>query len=99
MASPPITLRPGGVEYVHWTATGLPTDPPIDTVQASIDGGTTWHTASVVAGVASLLVASPTATGADPSAIVATAGLREMWVRLTDTPEVVIRSGGWLRAL
>ena len=93
-----ITLKAGGVEYIHWTATGLPASPPVGSVQASIDGGTTWHTATVVDSVVSLLVASPTSTAPDPTAVEATAGTREMLVRLTDTPEVVIRSGGYLTA-
>lgn len=91
-----INLTHGGVEYIHWTATGLPDSPPADAVQASIDGGTTWHTAGVAAGVLSLLVAHPDAVTPDPTAVVAAVGTREMLVRLTDTPEVVIRSGGWL---
>ena len=96
MATTSVTLRPGGVEYVHWTATGLPVDPPIGSIEASIDGGTTWHAATLDGTTVSLLVASPTAVGPDSSAVVATLGGREMLVRLTDTPEVVIRSGGYL---
>lgn len=91
-----IVLRPGSVEYVHWQATGLPADPPVGSVQISIDDAVTWHTATVTASVVSLLVSHPDTVGADSSAVAALDGSHEMLVRLTDTPEVVIRSGGWL---
>ena len=93
-----VTLRPGAVEYVHWTATGLPDEPAVGSIEVSLDRGTTWHTATLTGAVVSLLVASPTAATPDASAVVAVAGLREMLVRFTDNPEVVIRSGGYLNA-
>ena len=90
-----ITLRPGGVEYIKWTATGLPESPPVGSVQVSLDNGATWHTATVDGGQISLLVAHPSVT--DPgTAAVAVAGTALMQVRLTDTPEVVIRDAGRL---
>ena len=92
-----ITLHPGGIEYIKWTATGLPAEPPVGSVEVSLDGGTTWHTATVTDGVIQLLVAHPSV--AEPgTAAVATPGARDMHVRLTDTPEVVIRDAGRLYA-
>lgn len=92
-----LTLRPTGVEYVHWTVTGLP-DPPAVAVDASIDGGTSWHEAIVNGTDVSLLVAGPTAVTPDPAAVVVTAGTgsRELLLRVTDTPEVIIRAAGYL---
>lgn len=93
--SDPLILRPGGVEYVKWAATGLPANPPVGSVQVSLDGGVTWHAATVDAGQIQLLVAHPSVT--EPgTAAVAVIGVKDMCVRLTDTPEVVIRDAGRL---
>lgn len=98
----PVTLRRRGVEYIHWTATGLPASPPAGSVQGSVDAGLTWHDVTVSAGryagtsTLRLLVAHPAAVTPDPAAVVATVGTVDLLVRLTDTPEVVIRPGGQL---
>lgn len=95
--SNPVVLHPGGIEYVKWTATGLPASPAVGSVEVSLDGGTTWHTATVTDGVIRLLVAHPSVT--EPgTAAVAVAGVKDMHVRLTDSPEVVIRDAGRLYA-
>lgn len=95
--STPVTLRNGGVEYIHWTVTGLPVDPPATAIEASLDNGTTWHAAAVDGTDVALLVAHPAAVAPDPLAVVAAAGgSRELLLRVTDTPEVIIRSGGFL---
>ena len=91
-----VILPSGGIEYVHWTATGLPADPAVDAVQVSIDRGLTWHNAVIASTDVSLLVAHPVSSGIDPSAVTATVGNVEMLVKLTDSSETVIRSGGWL---
>lgn len=91
-----VILPSGGQEYVHWTATDMPANPAAGSVQASIDKGLTWHDVVISGADLSLLVAHPTATGIDPSAVTASVGIREMLVKLTDSSETVIRSGGWL---
>lgn len=93
-----VTLRATGVEYIHWPVTGLPPDPPVGSIQVSLDSGASWADATLDGTVVSLLVAHPDATSPDPAAVVAGAAgtSTEMLVRFTDTPEVVIRSGGWL---
>ena len=95
--SSPLVLHPGGIEYIKWTATGLPASPPVGSVEVSLDGGTTWHTATVADGVIQLLVAHPS-VATPGAAAVATIGARDMHIRLTDTPEVVIRDAGRLYA-
>lgn len=95
--SNPVILHPGGIEYIKWAATGLPAEPPVGSVEVSLDGGAAWHTATVIDGVVQLLVAHPSVT--DPgTAAVAIEGVTEMRVRLTDSPEVVIRDAGRLYA-
>lgn len=92
-----VTLLPGAVEYIHWTVTGLPTDPPPGVVEVSIDDGATWHTGTLVGSEVRLLVAHPATVAPDPDAVVAAAGSSRMLVRITDTPEVVPRAAGTLR--
>lgn len=87
-----ITLLPGGVEYVTWTLAGLPD--PAPGVEVSLDKGTTWHPATLDAGTAKLLIAHPTSPTA--GAVTASAGQVTMLLRLTDTPEVVVRHAGTL---
>lgn len=95
--SNPVVLHPGGIEYIKWTATGLPASPAVGSVEVSLDDGTTWHAATVTDGVIRLLVAHPSVT--EPgTAAVAVAGVKGMHVRLTDSPEVVIRDAGRLYA-
>jgi hypothetical protein len=93
---PEVTLATGGVEYIHWTLSGLPTSPPVAGVSVSLDRGVTWHPAELTGGEARILLAHPAATEPDPGAVVAPRSV-EMLVRIEDTPEVVVRSGGALR--
>ena len=96
---PTITLRRGGVEYLHWRVTGLPAAVETDAVEASVDNGATWHPATVAAWAfgavtLSLLVAHPAVVPTPPGAVVLRTGPVEVLVRLTDSPEVIIRPGG-----
>ena len=87
-----IHLAPGSVEFLHWATTGLP---ETATVDVSLDGGATWHPATVGQdGTLTLLVRHPETVGADPAAVPAPAGSALMSVRVTDDPEIVIRPGG-----
>lgn len=97
MSDQTITLRPGGIEYIKWTATGLPAEPPVGSVEVSVDGGLTWHAATVTGSEVRLLVAHPD-VATPGTAAVAIEGVTEMRVRLTDSPEVVIRGAGRLYA-
>ncbi len=94
-ASTTITLK-AGQEYVYWDATGLPDDPPAGSLEASIDGGTTWTACTISGTTLSLLVAHPSFTDPDESAVIATAGAVTMQVRLTDSPEQIVRDAGRL---
>lgn len=92
-----VSIPAGGVEYIHWTLTGLTVLPSAGSVQASIDNGTTWNVATINGdGTAQLLVAHPSVTSPPSGAVVATVGSNQMWLMFTDTPEIVKRRAGTL---
>ena len=80
-------LPRGGREYFRWEFTGLPTDH--GTVEALIGGS--WHPLTMDGSTGGLLLAGP---DADPSgAVVVTDDVR-VQIRVTDNPEIIVRSGG-----
>ncbi|MFF2054100.1 hypothetical protein ACFVU2_21015 [Leifsonia sp. NPDC058194] len=79
-----------GREYFHWTFTGLPDDH--GAVEAFIDGQ--WRALTMDGAVGRLLVAGPDADST--GAVVVTADT-DVKVRVTDSPEIVVRGGGWIR--
>lgn len=89
-----LILEWGGVEFLHFALTGLPADAV--SVEVSLDGGLTWHPATVVDAVARLLVAHPEAVDPDPSAVLAPLGLHTTKVRMPDDPENLVRPAGRL---
>lgn len=97
-----VSLRPGAIEYVHWEVTGLPTNPPVGSVQVSLDDGVIWHPATVAATsvptimTIRFLVAHPSVLNPDPSAVVSRYGSSEILVRFVDDPEIVVRCAGRL---
>ena len=89
----PVTLLPGGVEFLRWRTRGLPTL-GAGAVAVSFDDGATWHPAERDGDEIRLLVAHPDTVAPASTAIVLPRGMSSMLVQLTDTPEVVIRPGG-----
>ncbi len=83
-------LPSNGREYATWTATGVPGG---GVLEAQFNGTGDWHTLEEdTPGEYRLLVAGP---DADPgTAVVLTAGRNTIEIRLTDNPEIVVRSGG-----
>ena len=79
-----------GKEYFHWTFTGLPDDH--GAVEVSIGG--VWKPLTMVGQVGSLLLAGP---NADPAGAVVVTADTLVEVRVTDTPETIIRGGGWIK--
>ena len=54
--------------------------------RATPDGDTTWTAADYAAGVATVLLAGPDAD--DTDALVVPSGGADLWIRVTDSPEV-----------
>ena len=84
-------LPPAGREYARWTLTGAD---GATALEATIDGGTTWHPLTVDGDTVTLLVAGPAAEDNPAETVVLTAGRNHVQVRATDNPEVIIRTGG-----
>lgn len=84
-------LSPAGREYARWTLTGAD---GATALEASVDGGTTWHPLTVDGATVTLLVAGPDATDNPVGTVVLSAGRNHVAVRATDNPEVIIRTGG-----
>lgn len=80
-------LPRNGVEYFSWALTGLPDDH--GPVEVNIDGA--WHALTVAGSIGKLLLAGP---DADPTGAVVVPTDQQVQVRVTDTPEVIIRGGG-----
>lgn len=93
---PPLQLHRGGIEMFYWPVSNLPADPPVGSVEISVDDELTWHAATIVAGEAKCLVAHPSVVSPPAGAAVAVLGLMPMHLRFTDTPEVVVRNAGRL---
>lgn len=81
-----------GREYFTWEFTGLPEDH--GAVEASI--GDEWHALDVDGQIGKLLVAGPDAEAGDAIVISKDTYVQ---VRVTDNPEIVVRSGGWIRLI
>lgn len=80
-------LPRAGKEFFSWTFTGLP-----DGTTAEVNIGGDWHALTMVGQVGKILLAGPDA--ADASGAVVVAADQQVQVRVTDTPEVIIRGGG-----
>lgn len=85
-----------GQEYANWTVTGGPDD---GTYQVKITKPDASHTGWLSAELVTptrirLLVAGPSKTSPDGSATVLPLGTNGVEIRLTDTPEDVLRPGG-----
>lgn len=91
-----VVFRPGSVEYIRWTARGLPEDPRVDSVHVSFDQGKTWHQAELEDEIISILVAHPSVEEPHGNAVVAKTGVSNMLVKFVDSPENVVRPGGRL---
>jgi hypothetical protein len=89
-------LPAAGIEYAHWTYSGAG-DPP-GTMAVSFDQGTTWHPLEVdgTAGLRLLLAGAEAATP-PAEAVVLPVGAHGCIVRDSDSPEVIIRSAGYIR--
>ena len=83
-------LTRDGREYFHWTFTGLPDDHGAVEVQI----GGQWCALTMDGSVGRLLVAGP---DADPTGAIVVSTDTDVKVRVTDSPEVVVRGGGWIR--
>lgn len=75
-----------GREYFHWTFTGLPTGAQ---VEASIDG--VWHPLEMDGSDGRLLLAGPDAEQGDAVKVPTN---QVIPLRVTDNPEIIVRSGG-----
>jgi hypothetical protein len=85
-------LSASGREYATLPVGGALADVDLD---VSFDGGTTWHRADRPSdSAARVLVAGPTATGNPPGTAVLRMGRNPLAVRLSSSPEVVIREAG-----
>jgi len=82
----------GGQEYVRYPITGAPVSP--GPVEITFDDEVTWMPMlwSSDFKTASVLVSGPNV--AVPSGVVLALGVHRAKLRLTDTPEIVIRSAG-----
>ncbi|UAJ78296.1 hypothetical protein IT072_02290 [Leifsonia sp. ZF2019] len=83
-------LDRGGREFIKWTFTGLPGDHGAVEVKL----GDEWHALDVTGNVGSILLAGP---DADPTGAVVVTTDTDVKVRVTDSPEIVVRGGGWIR--
>jgi len=81
-----------GQEYARFPATGAPAS--AGTLEVSFDDGATWHpmTWNQAETAVTLLVSGPDMP--NPAGVVLKVGRNQPLIRLTDTPEVVIRSTG-----
>lgn len=81
-----------GQEICHFPVTGAPANAA--PLVISFDAGTTWQAMTWNADktVASILVAGPSLTA--PTGVVLPLGRTQPLLRLTDTPEVVVRTTG-----
>lgn len=84
-----MNLNPHGREYYEVGITTDPTTAPTDW-EASFDSGDTWVAAIDVGGHAAWLVEGAAAP-APAAGVVLTVGVQPL-VRLTDNPEVIVRS-------
>ena len=75
-----------GREFFHWSFTGLPSGA---TVEVRIGGQ--WYPLEMDGGEGRLLLAGPDADLGDGVRVVADEALV---MRVTDSPEIVVRSGG-----
>jgi len=80
-----------GREYFHWTFSGLPDDH--GAVEVLISGS--WRALEMTGQTGKLLLAGPDVT--DPQDAVVVATDQAVSVRVTDSPEIVVRGGGWIR--
>lgn len=81
-------LPRNGREYFHWTFIGLPTGA---IVEASIGGA--WHALTLDGNAGRLLLAGP---DADATGAVQVLVDEFVVMRVTDSPEIVVRDGGWI---
>lgn len=77
-------------EWMKKAITTTPATQPTDW-EASIDGGTTWVTASDIDGNSAWLVAGPEYTGPSTPDFTTSADSTRVKIRLIDNPETVIR--------
>lgn len=84
-------LDPAGREYATWSVNA----PAGTALEASFDNGTTWHAMErPTEGTARILVAGPQASDNPAGTAVLTRSGHTVIIRLTDTPETVIRDAG-----
>jgi len=88
-------LPRAGREFFHWPISGLPAD--AGALELFIAGG--WHPVTIATDQASfsLLLQGPLAPTDEPTAVVVPIDQSDMRVRLTDSPEIVIRTAGYIR--
>lgn len=79
-------LPRGGREFFHWTFTGLP-----DGAVVEVSIGGQWHQLEMDGSEGRLLLAGPDADLGDAVRVLADEALV---MRVTDSPEIVVRSGG-----
>jgi hypothetical protein len=84
------TIPPTGREYITWPITGA--DP--GTALEASTGGDWFPLERPTTTTARILAAGPEATGNPPGTLVLAIGRNRVTIRATDTPELVIRSGG-----
>lgn len=84
-----MNLPRDGREYVSWPIAGQPDDA---TFEITFDHGETWLPMETTETGARILVAGPDADAG--SATVLPAGRNRPEIRLTDNPEIIVRSGG-----
>lgn len=86
-------LPRAGREFARWT---IATDQPISGIEARIVGANQWHPCDYdpEAGIGRLLVYGPDCNETDEGVLIAATCCLEL--RVTDSPEIVIRDGGWI---
>ena len=84
-------MRSIRADSTEWLTVTLTADHDItgDDVEMSLDGGATWHTAEHVTGGVRLLVGPG-------AALPLTTGVRTVYVRIHDMPEIPVLSAGAL---
>lgn len=85
-------LQRNSQEYAHITFSAQPTNG--DVVEASVNL-IDWYPVTIGGdGVGLVLLRGPAAIATE--GVLVTNDREELWIRITSTPEVIVRSAGWI---
>lgn len=85
-------LQRNSQEYAHITFSAPPASE--DLVEASVDL-LTWSPVTIgLDGVGLVLLRGPASTATD--GVLVGNDREELWIRITSTPEIIVRSAGWI---